>query len=175
MPPVSLKIKTLKMKKHLLMGLVFLSLTACTRKLSDKTTTTETVVSANKKSYTYSTVTEPYSGNYFDSCRKENIILTGTVIYTIKESSYNGYHLSYDIDLKARGVGELSGVTFHGGTRQTATVKEDLAGNTKATINYKLKFVSDNGAQINFTQIVKFVFIDGETKLFFNNISASCK
>ena len=158
------------------MGLVFLSLTACTKKISDKTTTTdtETIASVNKKNYTYSTETEPYSGNYFDNCRKENISLTGTVTYTIKESFYDGYYLSYDIDLKATGIGEISGSVFHGGIKQMATVKA-ANGSVKSTINYKLKFVSDRGEQITFTQIVKFISIDGETKLFFNNISDSCK
>ena len=163
------------MKKNLLMGLVFLSLTACTKKLSDKTTTPETIASISRKNYTYSTVTEPYSGNYFDSCRKENIILTGTVTYTIKQSiDTSSFYLSYSIDLNATGVGEISGTVFRGGIRQMATVKAEN-GNVKATINYKLKFVSDGGEQINFTQLVKFVFVDGETKLFFNNISDSCK
>ena len=156
------------------MGLAFLSITACTKKLSDKTTTTETIASVNKKSYAYSTVTEPYNGNYFDSCRKENISLTGTVTYTIKESFYNGYYLSYDIDLKATGIGEISGSVFRGGIKQMATVKDEGAS-VKATINYKLKFVSAGGEQLTFTQIVKFISIDGETKLFFNNISDSCK
>ena len=134
------------------MGLAFLSLTACTKKISDKTTTTETMASVNKKSYTHSTVTEPYNGNYFDSCRKENISLTGTVTYTIKESSYNGYYLSYDIDLKATGIGEISGSVFRGGIKQMATVKVE-SGSVKSVINYKLKFVSDRGEQITFTQI----------------------
>lgn len=162
------------MKKKLLAGLLILSFTSCTKNISDKTAT-ETGASVSKKGYTYSTMTEPYSGSYFDSCRQENIILTGTVTYTIKESFYSGYYLSYDINLKATGTGERSGTIFHGGITQNATVKEDSTGNTKARINYKLKFVSNNGEQINFTQIVRFVFLDGEIKLFFNNISDSCK
>jgi|ERR1051326_1940171 hypothetical protein len=163
------------MKRHLLMTLVLLSFVACTKDLLDKTTTPETIASISRKNHAYSTVTEPYSGNYFDSCRKENIILTGRVTYTIKESSdTSSFYLSYGIDLKAIGVGEISGSIFRGGIKQIATVKA-ANGNVKATINYKLKFVSDGGEQINFTQLAKFVSIDGETKLFFNNISDGCK
>jgi len=163
------------MKKNLLFGLLILSFSSCTKNSSDKTTATEIAASVNKKSFSHSTITDVYNGNYFDSCRQENVILTGTVTYTIKESFYNGYYLSYDIDLKATGTGERSGKTFRGGIKQVATVKEDLLGNTRSKINYKLKFTSDGGEQITFTQIVRFVPIDGETKLFFNNVSDSCK
>ena len=163
------------MKKNLLLGLVILAFSSCTKNSSDKTTATEIAASVNKKSFSHSTITDVYNGNYFDSCRQENVILTGTVTYTIKESFYNGYYLSYDIDLKATGTGERSGKTFRGGIKQVATVKEDLLGNTRSKINYKLKFTSDGGEQITFTQIVRFVRIDGETKLFFNNVSDSCK
>ena len=163
------------MKKNLLFGLLILSFSSCTKNLSDKVTATEIPASVSKKSFSHSTITDVYSGNYFDSCRQENIILAGTVTYRIKESFYNGYYLSYDINLKATGTGERSGETFRGGIKQVATVKEDLLGNTRSMINYRLKFTSDSGEQINFTQIVRFVLIDGETKLFLNNISDSCK
>jgi len=163
------------MKKNLLVGLVILSVSSCTKSLSDKTTLGEIAASTDKKVYSQSTITDEYRGSYFDSCRKENIILTGTVTYTIKESFYNGYYLSYDIDLKATGTGEQSGVAFHGGIKQKATVKTDLEGNTRSHVNYKLRFTADSGEQITFTELVRFVFKNGETKLFFDNISDSCK
>ena len=169
------------MKKNLLFGLLVLSVCSCTKSFSDNTTAPETLTSVNKKTsvskknYARSKITERYSGNYFDSCRQENIILTGTVTYTTKESFSNGYYLTYNIELKATGIGERTGKSFHGGIKQKATVKTNVEGDTRSIINYKLRFISKSGEHITFTQIARFVSMNGQTKVSFDNISDSCK
>ena len=124
-----------------------------------------------------SVTTEPYSTVLFDSCRNENILLTGQATYKLIESFDKGYYINYEIDLdKIKGVGERTGTVYHGGGKIIGIVKQnENATKVKGKVTYKVKYVGNNGNQIFFTQNARFISVNNVTKVDFNNIFDSCR
>lgn len=121
--------------------------------------------------------TEPYNATVFDSCRKENIILSGETTYKFEQSFDKGYYLYYEIDLdKINGVGERTGIDYHGGGKIVGTVKQNVDGTSlKSKVTYRVKYTGSNGNQVSFIQNAKFIIVNNVVKVDFNNIFDSCK
>ena len=113
----------------------------------------------------------------FDSCRKENVLLSGQTVYKLTESFENGYYINYEIKLdKIKGVGEKTGIKYHGGGKILGIVKANEDGtNVKGKVTYKVKYEGNNGYQISFTQNARFKMVNNIIKVDFNNIFDSCK
>jgi hypothetical protein len=121
--------------------------------------------------------TEPYKAVIFDSCRMEEVDLSGTVTYSLVESFDKGYYINYKIDLdKVSGLGKKTGSVYHGGGKIVGTTKQNEDGTkVKGKTTYRVKYVGNDGNQIFFTQNARFIMVNGETKVEFNNIYDSCR
>jgi hypothetical protein len=121
--------------------------------------------------------TEPYKTILFDSCRMEEVELTGQVVYRLTESFDKGYYIDYRIDLdKISGIGKKSGTIYHGGGKIEGVVKQNEDGSkVKGKTTYKVKYVGSNGNQIFFNQNARFIMVNGETKVDFNDVYDSCR
>jgi hypothetical protein len=142
--------------------------------LADKTSNSD----ENKEPGKHETVTkEFYNSTLFDSCRQENVVLSGEAIYKLSESFDRGYYINYEIDLeKVTGVGEITGIKYHGGGKILGIVKQnENATKVKGKVTYKVKYVGGNGNQIFFTQNARFLQVNNVVKIDFNNIYDSCK
>ncbi|MEO6327887.1 MAG: hypothetical protein ABIO55_03100 [Ginsengibacter sp.] len=131
----------------------------------------------NKKQFQISKSTDVYADKIFNTCLNEYVNLTGTVTYFTKESFDNGYYLNYTIDLKkVTGLGELSGIRFHGGGKIVGKVWQSEDGlNEKARVFYKVSYVSSGGNHMGFIQKATFIIKNGEVKVDFNNSSPTCE
>lgn len=131
----------------------------------------------NPKPNKASVSVEEYSSVIFDSCRAENVALTGTAQYKLIESFTNGYYIYYEIKLeKITGVGEITGTVYHGGGKILGVTKVSEDGMDKfSKASYKVKYVANNGNQIIFNQTSKFIVRDTVIKVETNYIMDTCK
>lgn len=164
------------MKRLFLLLIASVMLFSCSKvNLNDELPSTQSFAKKDKgKTSKYE---EPYNAVVFDSCRNENVVLTGTETYSLTESTENGFYINYEIDLeRVTGVGEISGITYKGGGKilGVVTVNED-GSDVKGTDTYKVKYNGDNGAKLIFTQKVKFIMKNNVIKCEFNNINDACK
>jgi hypothetical protein len=123
------------------------------------------------------TTVEAYNSVIYDSCRNENVFLTGQMISKVIESFDRGYYLNYEIRLdKISGIGEVTGTIYHGGGRISGVVKQNEdATKVKGKVTYRVKFIAKKGKQISFTQTARFIMVNGQIKVDFNNVYDTCK
>ena len=131
-----------------------------------------------EKSSKKGTITrEPYKTVIFDSCRMEEVELTGEVVYRLTESFDKGYYIDYRMNLdKISGVGKKTGTIYHGGGKIEGVVKQNEdGGKVRGKTTYKVKYVGSNGNQIFFNQNARFIQVNGETKVEFDDVYDSCR
>lgn len=123
------------------------------------------------------TVTEPYNSFIFDSCRQENVILTGTITYftEIIRRQDETVIVVYNIDLTdVIGIGEFTGTVYKGdGTMRTNS--QYAESDVRGTVRLRLKYVADNGNRFEVWEHAVGIFKNERYIVQFHSMSYSCK
>ena len=167
------------MKKLPLIPVIAILLVSCQKmNLKEELPQEDTIQSAqkNKKEFFVSDITEPYADRIYNTCLNEYVYLTGTVNYYIKESFSNGYYLDYLITLKADGIGEFSGIQFHGGGKSDGRVRQNEDGtDVKGKVFYNIKYSSPGGNHMGYFQHAIFILKNNAIRVDFNNETPTCE
>ena len=131
----------------------------------------------DKKALKTTVTIEAYNSTVHDSCRNENIKLTGQAEYKLIESFENGYYINYEIKLeKVTGIGEKTGTLYKGGGKIVGIAKLNADfSNNMAKVTYKVKYTGNNGNLITINENARFVMKNNIIKIEFNNSFYTCK